>query len=219
MNRLFAYPATVAVWYFALTASAASAVLDQSSPTGQNTTFVGTAIGNTPGDRAHTFTVGLGGWLTEIEVYVSQNTSGSPLLLDVRPTDANGRPLASNESILASASNASVLGTPSFASFDISAANLIVSPGDRLAIVLRSSLAEYVWYGQVSNPYGGGSGFYRSGFSSVSWSDSVNPSFDVAFRTYVSPVPEPEGHLLIASMLTPLASKCATTKVVLRRKR
>lgn len=206
MNRYLAYSTAVAVWCIALSAFAASAVLDQSSPTGSAQTFVGAGGGDTPGDRAQTFVVGIEGVLTAIDVQVAQSSVGGTVLLDVRPTDASGRPLAGNESILASASNASVTEIPSFASFDVSAANLFVSPGDRLAIVLRSNSGRFSWYGQFSDPYAHGSAFFRNGFSSGFWSASLSPGVDLAFRTYVAPVPEPGGFLLMATVVARFTS-------------
>src|SRR5262249_54039766 len=77
------------------------------------------------------------------------------LLLDVRPT-AGGVPTESDIAILASATISASLvsdGSVSFVTVDISSFHVNVTPGEQLAIVLRSpSDSNYDWVGQSNEP-------------------------------------------------------------------
>ena len=111
-------------------------------------------------DWAQTFTVGLGGTLTAVglEVWADRPLTHS-LRVDIRPT-VNRVPLESNTAPLASATLApSALPVlppvdgfiPMFTMVDFSAADVPVTPGEVLALVLRSDEPngppghEYLW--------------------------------------------------------------------------
>lgn len=182
-------------------------VLDQASESGSG---LGTL---SQPDGAQTFTVGAAGVLAQIQVQVRRNTESSPdLVIDLRPT-LGGAPLDDDASALASTtiSAASLpLGVPTWVTLDAGGANVVVSPGDRLAIVLTvpdsTTPATYFWLEDESNPYPGGQRWGRS----ATWSGGVlgatwNGTFaqfattDLNFRSFL--LPEPGTFVLLAAGL------------------
>jgi hypothetical protein len=143
-------------------------------------------------DRAQTFTVGVTGTLSRVDLRVRRPDASTtaPLLLDIRSTSAGG-PVEPNAPVLASVSIpastipiVSLASTP-FTSFDLSAANLQVAAGDILAVVLRSA-NPYEWAISNSGGYSAGSEFVRSPVTSHQW-DLGALDDDFAFRTFVLP--------------------------------
>ena len=70
---------------------------------------------------------------------------------------------------------------------DFSSLNLAVSPGERLALVLRASVSDsdsFLWAGDSAGGYPGGSAFSRAS----TW-QLVPGSFDAGFRTFILPEP------------------------------
>jgi hypothetical protein len=150
---------------------------------------------NMGADEAQTFTVGIGGTLTRIEVLVYRfpDTASGTLVLDVRPT-VNGTPVEDDTAVLASVA-VSVDTLPAypgaFISFDISAAGVAVTKGDVLAIVLSSDLpptAIVYWRGDTGDtlPYPGGEWFNR-GHPGGSWTSGIFGPADLGFQTFVDP--------------------------------
>src|SRR5688572_24093161 len=85
------------VAFLGLAGSAVHAqTLDQSFDPGPNPMTVGAVNGTTPGsEKAQTFTAGMSGQLTRVEVFVSQNLASVPtgnLIMDIRATDGAGLP-------------------------------------------------------------------------------------------------------------------------------
>jgi hypothetical protein len=178
-------------------------------------------------DWAQTFTVGLSGQLTRVDVPVTKEAATTilPLRVEVRRTTASGSPTSDNAGLLASASLAASLfptyeqsdpQNPFWISADLSAANLRVSPGDVLAIVLHSDepndpfVRGYYWrsYPQGLDDYPGGDAFrrYQGGaFERM----TANVATDSGIRTYVL-VPEPAAGL---------ASLAAAFALLRRRRR
>jgi len=180
------------LWTVAIRTTRADEVLDQSFvPRLENLS----AGANQNADEAQTFTVGIAGTLTRIEVFVYR--VGDPgeaiLLLDVRPT-VNSVPVEDDSQILASADiPVSVLPElPAFTSLDISAAGLSVAEGDVLAIVLRSNLPPtsiVYWRGDApgnEDPYPDGEWFTRNR-PIGSWTSGVFGPADLGFQTFVDP--------------------------------
>lgn len=190
----------------------ADPVLDQSNdPT--PTAAAGPGSSNLV-DWAQTFTVGVTGTLTSVEVRVFR-TSGvtDPLLFDIRtttggaPTEADaGANILSSFSIAAAVvSLGSVLGDGVFVSIAVS---VPVTAGDVLAIVLRSdapggSFAPYFWDGTSAGSYGGGAAYLRFGAGMFGVSTFLS---DLSFKTFVDSmrtgdqtVPEPSLLLLLAT--------------------
>ena len=182
---------------------------------------------NAAADWAQTFTVGLAGQLTrvDLEVVKEATTTTLPLRVEVRRTTPAGFPGADDVDVLATGSiAASLLPTyqesgppnPFWAPVDLTGANLRVSPGDVLALVLRSSEPNepfqrgYMWwsYPQGRDEYPGGDAFRR--FQGGTFERMTgNVATDSGFRTYVL-VPEPAA---VATMLA------AASAVLLRRRR
>jgi hypothetical protein len=147
-------------------------------------------LGLGPGSfGAQTFTVGMTGVLTEVDVFIQRNGPIlSDLYLDVRPV-INGVPTENNSAALGSVTlpMPALDGTAAFVPFDFSSLEIRISEGDVLAIVL-SGYAR--WYGNFGDPYPGGESFFLrfpNGFSL-----SHDGSVDVGFRTFVEPMPVPE---------------------------
>ncbi len=113
-----------------------------------------------------------------------------------RPTDAQGVPVEDDGSALGSVvlrgdQLTTTLDPGSLFAIDFSPAQIAVSPGEVLAVVLRSSVpfaASRAFaaggFAEVSG-YPGGEGFVRA----ATWALQNGGGFDFAFRTYV---PEPE---------------------------
>jgi len=151
-------------------------------------------------DRAQTFTVGLEGTLSDIEIQVRReaDTTGD-LFWDLRtlsagaPSDANA-----GANILASGSlAASNFGTVDGAFVSLGGLSLNVGVGDMFAIVLRSDDATsgaYRWLTEFGeDSYAGGVAFDRFPTSGNIWEEDPGRFVDMGFRTYVDtgPVVEP----------------------------
>ena len=146
-------------------------------------------------DSAQTFTVGIAGTLTRVEiwVYALDGTADGNLFFDVRPT-VDGVPGDSDDDVLATVTmpvNTLPLYPGDFISLDISSAGVQVAEGDVLALVLRSDLPQSTiayWRGTASqdfDPYPGGEWFTRQPGSA--WVSGIFGMADLAFRTYVEP--------------------------------
>lgn len=179
----------------------AAPLLDQEFvPAVQNVAVAIGQVGAVPTqnlDAAQTFTVGMTGVLTGVEILVRRDNASitQPLVLDIRTT-TGGAPTEPNAgaNILGSVSAAAAtipLAT-TFVSFDLTALGISVSTGDVLAITTRSAGENpaYLWTGSNTNDYLPGSAYRR--LFSTTWEV---PTFanDFAFRTYVdaSPIAEP----------------------------
>lgn len=154
-------------------------------------------------DKAQTFTVGITGTLTRVDVDISRGSTAD-LLFDIRPTVA-GVPVESDGITLAAvtvpASN--IPTTRGFFSVDINSFGVSVTAGEILAIVLRSDLdqvLDYTWYGHTIDGYALGHHFFRHppGWPRPTWWSDVAGS-DLGFKTFVEPVPVPSTLLLLGS--------------------
>lgn len=144
------------------------------------------------------FSVGISGVLTSVDVYVESNgTPAQNLVLDVVSTaDPLGSALASM-----SIAPSGVPAAGGFLSFDLSAANLAVLAGDLLSIRLSSAqdftgnVNEYVAIGDSAGGYAGGQGQHWSSLGGFN-----TPGWDFYFKTWVDDaggqVPEPSALLL-----------------------
>jgi hypothetical protein len=149
------------------------------------------------------FTVGRGGALTRIDFQLGR-AAGTTQPLQVALRTANGDlpnldPAALLFGGTISAADVPVLTySSSFtASMDLSsAAPVIVTPGEKLVVVLSST--DPNWYNWDNsgyfnnNPYPNGTAV-QSTPSSSGWAPMAN--WDFGFRTWVTPVPEPSGLL------------------------
>jgi len=136
---------------------------------------------------AQTFTVGVGGVLTRIDVQLQGfETNTGPLLYDVLPLEGDGSPVEDSAQALATGIvpfDAIPIGGWDFVAIERLA--IQVEPGDRLAIVLRvpAESSDLTSWLVAPEAYAGGSRFCR-GVCSAEW-NSLGTSF--RFRTWVDP--------------------------------
>jgi probable HAF family extracellular repeat protein len=171
---------------------------------------------NIPYDFAQTFTVGLSGQLSRIELDVwRKSVTTQNLRVDIRRTVA-GTPVASDSQALGVVTLPpsavpiepihSFPYVPQFTSIDFSSFNIQVHSGDVLAIALHCDATDYyhgyLWHtsnqGVDNYPRGTEFGRYNGG----AW---YAPQYDCAFHTFVT-VPEPSMIvLLLAGALASIA--------------
>jgi hypothetical protein len=156
---------------------------------------------------AQTFTVGVSGYLTRVELLLTHDTGLGSAMLDLRPT-LGGVPvedgaLALAHALLSVTTNDRSAPTALVAA-DLSAFSIPVVRGDVLALVLQDPEAN--WWGQTNATYDRGELFIRSpSLGTATFTRPVGNSpnelpYDLAFRTWVDPAPIPEqGTLLLVS--------------------
>jgi hypothetical protein len=157
---------------------------------------------------AQTFTAGVSGTLSRVDLYLGDpfgaEPAGGPLAFDVRPVRA-GTPGSERDVIARRVLDTSAFVGEGFYQFDVQAARLSVTAGQRLAIVLTSralDAAPWTWRGSEGGQpaYAGGASFFRLARDNV-WSSPL-PDVDLAFRTFVrpgamAPTPEPGTFILV----------------------
>jgi hypothetical protein len=150
---------------------------------------------------AQTFTVGVSGRLTRVDVKIGGfGGPTQPISVDVRRTTAT-RPIENNADVLASAviPASSVPQSPNAARFvtvDLSSTPVTVSAGDVLAIVLWSAeqIGSYGWQAaSTGNPpasplYPRGAQFFRN-TNNPTWGNPIIS--DMGFRTFVDTSAQP----------------------------
>lgn len=164
-------------------AGAQAPVLDQSMEPNPANVWKGIGGGV---DHAQTFTAGMTGRLTRVDVRIQRYASSGDLFFDVRGT-SSGVPIEDDGDTLASVTlpAASVPTSYAWVSVDISFADVTVRTGDVLAIALRTATGGYQWEGQQGNPYPGGEPYFRNpGSGYPTWTIQTE---DLGFRTYVVP--------------------------------
>ncbi|HTY87089.1 MAG TPA: hypothetical protein VMB80_06460 [Candidatus Acidoferrum sp.] len=161
------------------------------------------------------FTVGLAGSLTRIDFQLGRNPGTTqPLQLQLRTTIGD-LPNLDPSALLFSGSIAAadvpiLTFTDSFAtSIDLSSAAPMVTPGEKLVVLLSSSDSDwYNWDNSGyfnSNPYPNGT-TVKLGYPDYSnWVTIDN--WDFGFRTWVTPVPEPAGLLPMGLLILGLGRR------------
>jgi hypothetical protein len=144
-----------------------------------------------PTGTAQSFTSGLTGLLTRIDIQVRQTVEGppsAPLLFDIRRSTSTGAPVEddSGSDVLASiALNAAAIPTQPFTlattTIDLTSFSIFVEAGDVLAIALRSDDSRAYSTTGISNSYSDGSIFFR--FADGWERDLANRDF--GFQTFV----------------------------------
>jgi hypothetical protein len=157
--------------------------------------------------------VGLGGPLTRIDFQLGRNEGVTqPLQVELRTATGDLPNLGPSGLLFSSsiaASNVPVLiFTSSFtASIDLSSAPPIVTPGEKLVVLLSSSDGD--WYNWDNsgyfnnNPYPNGTAIQMNP-NSPSW--GIMDTWDFGFRTWVA-VPEPSALLPIGLVILTLARR------------
>jgi hypothetical protein len=172
-------------------------VLDQGfQPTGQLISI------GTSSDRAlaQTFTVGVSGMLTRFDAYVAGGPVAVSVIWEIRPT-INGVPVESATASLASGTFLGNAASQNWSFYTVNLASPIpVSTGEVLAIDLRTppgyNGVSISWEGERPDPYTGGYAFVGTPVgipdpNATAWATSTLAGYDLGFRTYVEPVPEP----------------------------
>ncbi len=214
-NILLIVICVMSIVFLTNTQSHAAPVLDQSMDPfllgGVNSHF----IMYRGGYFAQTFTVGITGKLTQIDVLLSRHESMTDnVLFDLRPVDSGGVPLLSNvpadQLVNTAISYSSIPVAPSvvnygFVTVDLSSFNIQVTAGDVLSIVLKrdtlplpaddAQMWDIVWGARSDNPYPFGTAFGRPQKETSMWNmlvglNGIPP--DAGFRTYVDPTPVKE---------------------------
>jgi len=151
-------------------------------------------------EYAQTFTVGVGGTLSrvDVEAYHTPDTGG-PMIVEIWDTTAGGLPDPSASLASWSISDVNSSLTPgSFVSYDLGAEAFTVLPGEIYAIVFYSSISNsYPVQGRrlvsgTTDTYSGGSSFYRtidSGYNGLT--SFASGSVDYGFRTFVDVIATP----------------------------
>jgi hypothetical protein len=145
------------------------------------------SIADSPSDAqefAQTFTVGVSGVLSRIEVFLTKTNPQNNVILSVYNM-SGGVPNAVVAS--ASLSPAAVPGLQSFVSFDVSSFEVAVSSNDVLAFALKKDGFDggpYIMPFTTTNTYAAGSS-YRRTLSVPPGPWSIQDNRDYAFKTYV----------------------------------
>ena len=169
--------------------SLATPVLDQSS----SSAVISSTNATNTNPRGQTFTVGLTGILTQIDLEV--NGDNSTIVLDVMSV-SGGLPTGI---VLASATNPTDAGGTK--TFDLSAASLNVTVGEVLAFIISGP--GLYGYQSTADTYAGGTRV-SSNNSGASW--ILNSTTDSNFSTFVEVVPEPSTGLLLGIALLGVAA-------------
>jgi hypothetical protein len=165
-------------------------VLDQQNDVTGSATADSTASGGQ--ELAQTFTVGVHGTLSRIEMQLSRpnfTTSGN-LIVNVYNT-IGGVPDVSLGSASLPWNAISTMGF-GFQSFDVSSFEIPVNVNDVLAIGIKAETL-FFWRSTFDlDPYDGGESMYRVLNSPPGPWTSYTPSHDYGFRTYVDMLPDSE---------------------------
>jgi hypothetical protein len=194
MSRRIALISMVLV---SMTMSARASKLDQSFvPSAQPSLFstVGDLGTGQKAEQAQTFTVGIGGRLTQINLDLSGDGTGNGLLLEIRRTTPNGLPSEAPSDLLGAAlSSAKGTTDPQLIPFYLGDLAPQVQVGETLALVLKApGSGTYGWLGAIGDPYPQGNLATRGSYYNNQWTTPVGLNGpDLGFQTYVAPVPEP----------------------------
>lgn len=200
MFRFFMIAITVAMSICSV--SQADIVLDQQF---SFTSSIANSTNGNVSQMGQTFTVGVAGTLHHVDVYMFQlggifSPTGDPVFR-IFNTSA-GLPTGSALVTTSVPMSNVPLNNAAFVTFNVSAFNLNVNPGDILAFSLTASSGTGPYFlptsqGQPIN-YSGGDAVAK--FGNNPW-QFFNQAQDHSFRTYVDAVPEPSSMIMTALMI------------------
>ena len=202
--------------------TASGQVLDQSVLNQSTSGFSGTVL-TSSNQLAQTFTVGITGQLSRIDLQVVQAGNTNPITQDLvlvvylplSSTNLLGTTLATVNIHPNDVPNGSQSLAGALVSVDLDPFSILVNAGDVLSLVLMSdqfvpnpAFKHYTWVtpGGTTNPYPGGQAWsnrFPAGFAPLT-------NRDFGFQTYVSnpviitPVPEPSGKIFVVAGLAGL---------------
>lgn len=199
LNTVNAYCKKVVILGFALFSFNALAlpVVDQSQLS-FNTGIPFGASERTNLPLAQSFTAGMDGLLSGIDVFSNGRTDGGSAVLDILTGDGLGGIVLGtlNGNVAANSYDSTISGYT--VAFDLSSLNIDVSAGSLYSFVFRSVGGEFGQRGilaSTSNPYAGGRLYNNPNFY------GNTPSWDLNFRTHVdasvATVSEPATALLL----------------------
>ncbi len=191
MRHFFNHFALNAVVLFVMSTSVSQGVVTLD----QQNVFPNPSIGDNSSDAityGQTFTVGLEGTLSQVDVYLSRfGPTTEDLVFQLFSTDSNGLPLTQLGSNLTLAPANVSTTVPDFEIFDVSAFNIDVEVGDVLSFVITKnpnvSSFGYILPFSTTQLYSGGQPVQRI----ATWSAATGATRDYGFRTYVDVIPEP----------------------------
>lgn len=156
---------------------------------------LGNAAAVGPATFAQTFTVGISGVLSYVEIALSKDASAPEFLtMEIQTTALDGRP---SDVVLGTVDipRSSITLTTDYIAGDFAGQYVLLGVGDILAIVLRAPSQKYLWAtapdDPSADPYSFGEGYRRW---PTGW--ECADCGDFGFRTYVTPIPEPTTPLL-----------------------
>jgi hypothetical protein len=179
--------------------------LDQSEPLWGSSSYIYGDV-----SMAQTFTPAIGGILTRLDLCLSPNgpTTG-PLLISIDTTE-NGVP---QSALGLTTLTGPLAGVWAWYSFDLSSLSIDLTTGQTYAIVLSAPNTVYAITseGTTDDSYSGGNSLVQNGVGAP-WQTYTREE-DLAFQTFMSPVPEPPSRsvLILAAIclycmrLVPLA--------------
>jgi hypothetical protein len=160
---------------------------------------------------AQTFRVGTSGLLAQVDVQVhsyagyphNPDLLTKPLVFRLNTVLPSGFPSSTTlASVTIPGDQVPLSSPPNLVSLDLTAANIEVTAGQKLAILLSTALpapprgqppvASYGWFFLPENGYADGTSWYSFQFNR--W---VQQDYDLGFQTYVTPVPEPSSFALL----------------------
>jgi len=150
------------------------------------------------------FTVGIAGELTQVDVYVTRfGFTTDNLVFRLYSTDGGGMPNVQLGTDLFR-TPADIPTTAEFETFDVSAFNVSVNVGDVLALVITSTgSTSYILPFSETSLYAGGQPVRQvMNIPPDPWQPNPGVTRDYGFRTFVEPIPEPAamGLLGVAGM-------------------
>lgn len=172
-------------------------VLDPTALTGGVTLSTSVSSINTDQEWAQTFTVGMSGVLSQVDLYMRRFSGDTgPFVMDIRATQADGRPTsaAGQELLTVTVPAAQITNAnpADFIPFNLSGFNLNVTQGQKLAIVVHVGPATggnvTYWFGGRSDDSYAAGAMYGRVIGNHDWIAS-GTGFDLGFKTYVEAAP------------------------------